>query len=251
MGRERLGMSKAAYFALGIMVAGLAGCAVGEQEYQAAGQNLPLPSPLEGETVEDGHLCDPVTLRRAIEHKYPGIDQGTAAQETDHLLYQFGCGPPAPAPSSFAATTAPDTQAPPVPQFATGSLNDEVQLEPYNGVFAVRVVINRTVSMPFILDSGSSEVQLPAEVVLTLIRTGTVSEGDFIGVNSYVLANGSTLRSPRFNIREMRVGQHVVSNVAASVGPAISSEALLGQSFLSKLPSWALDNERHVLILAR
>jgi clan AA aspartic protease (TIGR02281 family) len=132
-----------------------------------------------------------------------------------------------------------------------GNPNDEVRLEPYNGVFAVPVVINRAVSMPFILDSGSSEVQLPAEVVFTLLRTGTVSEGDFIGVNSYVLANGSTLRSARFNIREMRVGQHVVRNVAASVGPAISSEALLGQSFLSKLPSWTLDNERHVLILAR
>jgi predicted aspartyl protease len=113
------------------------------------------------------------------------------------------------------------------------------------------VVINRAVSIPFILDSGSSEVQLPAEVVLTLIRTRTVSEGDFIGASSYVLANGSTLRSPRFNIREMRVGQHVVRDVAASVGPAISSDALLGQSFLSKLPSWTLDNARHVLILGR
>ena len=38
------------------------------------------------------------------------------------------------------------------------------------------------------------------------------------GGSLYVLANGSTLRSPRFNIREMRVGNHVVRNVAASVG---------------------------------
>jgi predicted aspartyl protease len=246
-------MRTAVYFALSIMVATLAGCAVAEQGYQAGREDLPLPPPLEGETVEGGHLCDPVTLRQAIEHKYPGIDQGTAAQETDHLLYEFGCGPPVPAPSSFAATSAPDTQAqaPPVPQSATGSLNDEVRLEPYNGVFAVPVVINRAVSIPFILDSGSSEVQLPAEVVLTLIRSGTLSEEDFIGARQYVLANGSTLRSPRFNIREMRVGEHVVRNVAASVGPAISSDALLGQSFLSKLPAWTLDNKRHVLILAR
>jgi hypothetical protein len=80
---------------------------------------------------------------------------------------------------------------------------DEVRLQPYNGVFAVPVVINRA------------------------------------------------LRSPRFNIREMRVGEHVVRNVVASVGPAVTSDALLGQSFLSKLPSWTLDNKRHVLILAR
>ena len=88
-------------------------------------------------------------------------------------------------------------------------------------------------------------------MVLTLIRTGTLSEADFLGEGSYVHASGATFRSPRFNIREMRVGGYVVRNVAASVGPAVSSDALLGQSFLSKLPSWMLDNRRHVLILSR
>jgi hypothetical protein len=244
-------MRAAAYFALCVTVAGLAGCGVAQQEYQGAEKDLPLPSPLEGEMLEGGHLCDSGALRRAIEHKYPGIDEGTAAQETDHLLYEFGCGPPAPAPSSFAATTAPDLATPAAPLSAIGSLSEEVQLQPYNGVFAVPVVINRAVSIPFILDSGSSEVQLPAEVVLTLIRSGTLTEEDFIGAREYVLANGSTLRSLRFNIREMRVGQRVVRDVATSVGAAISSDALLGQSFLSKLPAWTLDNKRHVLILAR
>jgi predicted aspartyl protease len=244
-------MRTAAYFALGVMVAGFAGCGVAEQGYQGAGGDLMLPSPLEGEMVKGGHLCDPGALRRAIERKYPGIDEGTAVQETDHLLYEFGCGPRVPAPSAFAATTAPDMATRAAPLSAIGSLNEEVQLEPYNGVFAVPVVINRVLRISFILDSGSSEVQLPAEVVLTLIRTGTLTEEDFIGASSYVLANGSTLRSPRFNIREMRVGQRVVRDVAASVGAAISSDALLGQSFLSKLPAWTLDNKRHVLILAR
>jgi hypothetical protein len=50
---------------------------------------------------------------------------------------------------------------------------DEVRLQPYYGVFAVPVVINRAVSLPFVLDSGAAEVQLPAEVVLTLMRSGT------------------------------------------------------------------------------
>ena len=64
-------MRTAAYFALSIMVAALAGCAVAEQGYQ--GGPWGLPAPLEGETVEDGHLCDPSALRRAIEHKYPAV----------------------------------------------------------------------------------------------------------------------------------------------------------------------------------
>ena len=159
-------------------------------------------------------------------------------------------------PIATAAGAAPSrssagTLIPPDAGAATETLQDEVQLTLSNGVFAVPVIINRAIIIPFVLDSGAADVQLPAEALLTLIRTGTVSEEVFVGKSSYVLANGSTLRSPRFIIREMRVGQHVVRNVAASVGPAVSSEALLGQSFLSKLPSWTLDNRRHVLVLTR
>jgi len=145
----------------------------------------------------------------------------------------------------------PTATAPSRTAIASGPPQDEIQLQLHNGVFAVPVVVIGAISIPFVLDSSSADVQLPAEVVFTLIRTGTVSEGDFIGARSYVLANCTTLRSPRFNIREMRVGEHVVRNVAASVGPAVTSDALLGQSFLSKLQSWTLDNKRHVLILAR
>jgi predicted aspartyl protease len=126
---------------------------------------------------------------------------------------------------------------------------DEISLVMSDGVLAVPVLINQSVRIPFIIDSGAADVQLPAEVVLTLFRTGTISDEDFLGGSSYVLANGSTLRSPRFNIREMRVGKHVVRDVVASTGPAIKSQALLGQSFLSRLGSWTLDNKRGVLIL--
>jgi hypothetical protein len=172
----------------------------------------------------------------------PSQKQDLDALRRCGLPYHYGGGPPY-LSNAPAGTAIPDAG----PTAETSQ--DVVQLELHNGVFAVPVIINGAIIIPFVLDSGSADVQLPAEVVLTLIRTGTLSEQDFIGASSYVLANGTTLRSPRFRIREMRVGGHVVSNVAASVGPAVSSDALLGQSFLSKLPAWTLDNKRHVLLL--
>jgi hypothetical protein len=184
-------------------------------------------------------VCDPRALSQAITHKYPNLDPATAHQEVDHLLGMFGCGPPAPAPSSFAATSGPDMRAPQVPQLATrSSLEDEVRLEPINGIFAVPVIINESVKIPFVLDSGAADVQIPADVVSTLVRTGTLSEADFTGEGIYVFANGGRLRSPHFNIREIRIGERVVRNVPASVGLADSPSALLGQSFLSRFPSW-------------
>src|SRR5262249_42328569 len=55
--------------------------------------------------------------------------------------------------------------------------------------------------------------------------------------------------SKRFILREVKVGAQTVRGVTASVGPP-RSPPLLGQSFLSKFPSWTLDNERHVITLA-
>jgi predicted aspartyl protease len=129
---------------------------------------------------------------------------------------------------------------------ATGQ---EVRLEKAEGTYAVPVLINRAITLKFVLDSGASDVLIPADVFLTLLRTGTVSERDFLGSQTYSLADGSKLKGARFIIRELKVGDHVATNVVASVGP-VSGDLLLGLSFLSRFGAVTLDNERHVLILS-
>ena len=74
---------------------------------------------------------------------------------------------------------------------------------------------------------------LPADVVLTLVRTGTLADSDFIGKKTYTLADGSELKSARFILREMRTGSFTLSNVVARIGP-VEGGLLLGQSFLSR-----------------
>lgn len=49
-------------------------------------------------------------------------------------------------------------------------------------------------------------------------------------------------------LRELRLGTHTVRNVLASIGPP-KGELLLGQSFLSRCGTWAIDNARNLLIL--
>jgi TPR repeat protein len=122
-----------------------------------------------------------------------------------------------------------------------------IQLEHQHGIYMIAVRINETMILPFILDSGASEVVIPSDVFLTLLRSGTVRESDFLEPGTYVLADGSKQSSDRFILHEVRVGDHVVRNVIANVAP-VRGDPLLGQSFLSKLPSWAIDNQRHVLV---
>jgi len=70
--------------------------------------------------------------------------------------------------------------------------------------------------------------------MMTLVRTGTVSDNDYLGRQTYELADGSTLPSPTFRIRSLKVGNVIMTNVAASITPA-TGELLLGQRFSCRL----------------
>jgi hypothetical protein len=50
------------------------------------------------------------------------------------------------------------------------------------------------ITLNFLVDSGATDVAIPADVVSTLIRTGTIESSDFIGTRTYVLADGLTQR---------------------------------------------------------
>jgi hypothetical protein len=116
------------------------------------------------------------------------------------------------------------------------------------GTFKVPVAINGQLTLDFIVDSGAADVSIPADVVLTLIRTGTLAESDFLDSQTYRLADGSTVPSQRFLIRSLRVGDKVLENVTGSVAP-VAGGLLLGQSFLTRFKSWSIDNQRQALVL--
>jgi gag-polyprotein putative aspartyl protease/MORN repeat len=142
-------------------------------------------------------------------------------------------------------TLTPSGQTAPA---APGSSREVIPLDPQHGVFMLPVRINDAITIPFILDSGASVVVITADILSVLRRTGTISASDFIGTGSYTLADGSTISSDRYVLRKMAVGTHIITDVVASVAPA-KGDPLLGQSFLSKLPAWTLDNARHALVL--
>jgi predicted aspartyl protease len=116
------------------------------------------------------------------------------------------------------------------------------------GTFVIPVLINGQITLNFTIDSGAADVSIPADVVSTLIRTGTIQKSDFIGQRTYRLADGSTAPSATFVIRSLKVGNHLLENVTGSIASA-QADLLLGQSFLSRFNSWSIDNKRRVLLL--
>src|SRR5277367_6478506 len=132
--------------------------------------------------------------------------------------------------------------------FGAAAHAESVALVNEHGSLQVPVVINGKVSFNFTIDSGATDVCVPANVFYSLTNAGTVSQQDFLDRGPYKLADGSTHYAQRFRFRSLRVGGLELHDVVASVVPAAGS-LLLGQSFLSRLKSWSINNELQVLAI--
>jgi predicted aspartyl protease len=125
-----------------------------------------------------------------------------------------------------------------------------IPVQEKGGTYTVPVLINKAITLNFIIDSGSSDVSIPADVVMTLVRAGTIEDTDFIGRQTYKLADGTSVPSPTFRIRSLTMNKLVIENVKGSVAAA-AGELLLGQSFLNRFKSWSIDNAKQALVLTR
>jgi clan AA aspartic protease (TIGR02281 family) len=132
---------------------------------------------------------------------------------------------------------------------AEPAVAETIQLQKQGETYRVSGRLNGAVTVNFVFDTGASDVALPEDAVEALKRAGKLDRSDYVGKRTYRIADGSTVSKDVIILRELTVGGHTVTNVTASVGRG-RSPALLGQSFLSKFPSWTLDNERNVLVIA-
>jgi hypothetical protein len=114
--------------------------------------------------------------------------------------------------------------------------------------YVVPGLVNNVVTLNFIVDSGASDVTIPADVVETLKSKGALSDRDFTGREIRGLADGSKITSDTFRIRSLSIGDWLVHDVNASVTP-VGAPPLLGQAFFNRLKSWSIDNINQTLVL--
>ena len=192
---------------------------------------------LERHKVPQG-LVTFVPLPDAVSRLYKRPRQVVAEAET-----------PQPTSSSPKEDKADISAAVPAPQIQAIQ-NSAIPLDKEGNTFLLPVAINGELTLKFTIDSGASDVSIPADVVLTLLRTGTLTHDDFLGTKTYRLADGSKIPSQTFQIRSLKVGGRILRNVTASVAP-VTGSLLLGQSFLSRFKAWSIDNQRQVLLLGQ
>jgi clan AA aspartic protease (TIGR02281 family) len=130
------------------------------------------------------------------------------------------------------------------------SLESRIPLLRMSGGLIAPVVINNSIKLNFVVDSGASDVSIPADVFSSLVRANTVSQTDITGARNYKNADGQVFQSQTFLIRSLKIGNIEAPKVQAKVSPA-NAPPLLGQSFLKRFKSWSIDNSTQELILVR
>jgi clan AA aspartic protease (TIGR02281 family) len=144
--------------------------------------------------------------------------------------------------SAEVGIAAPEMQSSPMVSAVQQAQKISVPLTESGGAFSVSVEINETVTVDMLLDSGAADVAVSEEVFRRLEATGAVKNGE----KHYMIANGTTIRRDLFTIDSLKIGDVILRNVEANVGPG---PLLLGQAFLKRLGSWSIDNAAHILIL--
>jgi len=118
-----------------------------------------------------------------------------------------------------------------------------------SGLIEIPIVINDVLRINFIFDSGASEVSLSPDVALTLLRTGTISESDWLPSQTYTFADGSKAKSKRFLIKKLIIGNQILTNIEASISNSIEAPMLIGQNVMQKLGSVTIDYDNLLLII--
>lgn len=129
-------------------------------------------------------------------------------------------------------------------------LETRIPLVKMSGGLIAPVVINNAIKLNFIVDSGASDVSIPADVFSSLVQANTVTQGDITGTRNYKNADGEVFQSKTFIIRSLKIGNIEAPRVQAKVSPS-NAPPLLGQSFLKRFKSWSIDNSTQELILQR
>lgn len=126
-----------------------------------------------------------------------------------------------------------------VPLFA----DTVIQMEPYGGVYRVPCLVNGA-KMKFIFDTGASNVCLSLPMAEYLYDNGYITDKDILGTGSATVADGRIVDHIRINLKEIQIGDKVLTNVETVVVNGQSAPLLLGQSALKKLGQYSISGDK-------
>lgn len=120
-----------------------------------------------------------------------------------------------------------------------------MQLEE-SGIYTIPCEING-LRLRFVFDTGASDVHLSLLDAAFMLKNGYISKDDFVGVNTYSMADGTLSENATVILKEIKIGNLYIKNIKACISSKINASLLLGQSAIKKLGKYTIDGNFLIL----
>lgn len=126
---------------------------------------------------------------------------------------------------------------------------DSVAMINVQAMTKIKVKIGNNIGV-WLLDSGASDLLVSDSLTKRLLQQNLLSRNDYMGQQTYQLANGKTMLCDLYRVHHVQVGSFTVNNLVLASSRE-TTEFLLGKSFLNKFRRWSIDNKNEWLILEK
>ena len=123
-----------------------------------------------------------------------------------------------------------------------------IDIEEVGGVYEVPCTVNG-LNLKFIFDTGASNVLISKNEANFMLKYGYLKDDDIIGVEDYLLADGTIVEGLDINLKTVKIGDIVLENIKASIIDSENAPLLLGQSVIRQLGDYKFDYKSNKLII--
>lgn len=114
-----------------------------------------------------------------------------------------------------------------------------MKMKRLSGVYTVQCEVNG-VKKDFIFDTGAAHTSLSQEFVNDLLARRKLSKSDFVGTTQTRNASGVVDNNATVIIKQLKVGNRLMSNVKAIVAVSQKAPLLLGLNAIELLGEWSM-----------
>lgn len=122
-----------------------------------------------------------------------------------------------------------------------------VEITPADASFTAPCIISGY-TKTFYFDTKAANLNVSLNLALELLRNGSISKEDFIGDANTILAGGTIADQAVFNLKSLRIGDNIVTQLQATVVRSLPYDLTLGKPILDRFGSYQIDKENNKII---
>ena len=131
--------------------------------------------------------------------------------------------------------------------FFAATAQERIKMKKEHGIYTIPCSVNG-INLRFIFDTGASSVCISLSEALFMFKNGYLTEDDIIGTMAAQVASGDIVEGTKIILRQVKIGNTILTNVEASIIHSLDAPLLLGQTAIQQLGSIQINGDELVIL---